>query len=87
VESFVKGTFRSFDPTTARLFAKIASYTVVTIASLAAIAELGIASQFIMILFMGVVFAFALGAGLALGLGGQDTVKKVLSDWYKRREK
>lgn len=84
VESFVKGTLRNFDIHTARLFAKIASYMVVTIATLAAVSELGIASQFLTILFVGVVFAFSLGAGLAIGLGGQDTVRKIMSDWYKR---
>ena len=84
VESFIKGSMRSFDVYTARLFAKVASYMVVIVAVLAAVAELGIASEFIRILFFGVIFAFALGGGLALGLGGQHTVKKMLEDWYKR---
>jgi len=84
VEGVVKGTLRSFDVSTVRLFAKMASYLVVTIASLAAVAELGIASEFLTILFGGVVFAFSLGSGLAIGLGGQDTVRRILADWYKR---
>lgn len=87
VESVVKGAMRSIDLNSGRLFAKIASYVVVVVASLAAIAELGIASEFIKILFFGVIFAFALGTGLALGLGGQDLIRKILNDWYKRSMK
>jgi hypothetical protein len=86
-ETFVKGTLRSLDPHSARLFAKIASYLVVTVGGLAAVAELGIASQFILILFVGVVFAVSLGAGLALGLGGRNTVEKMLNNWQKQVEK
>jgi hypothetical protein len=84
VETLVKGTLKSLDAHSARLFAKVASYLVVSVAALAAIAELGIASQFITILFMGVVGAFTIGVGLAVGLGGQDTVRKILDNWYKR---
>jgi hypothetical protein len=84
VESVIKGTLRSFDAHSARLFAKVASYVVVAITTLAAIAELGIAKEFILILFIGVVSSLALGVGLALGLGGKDTVSKILDSWYKR---
>jgi hypothetical protein len=84
VESVVKGTLRGFDVTTVRLFAKVASYMVVIVSTLAAVAELGIASQFITILFMGVVFSFSLGSALAQGLGGQEIVKNILGEWYKR---
>ncbi len=86
VESMVKGSLRSFDLTTVRLIAKLASYLALTVASLAAVAELGIASEFLTILFGGVVFSFALGLALAIGLGGQDTVRVILADWYKRTQ-
>lgn len=86
-ETFVKGSLRGLDVQSARLFAKIASYLVVTIGGLAAVAELGIASQFILILFIGVVAAFSLGSGLALGLGGKTTVEKMLNNWQKTGEK
>lgn len=84
VESVVKGAMRTVDLNSGRLFAKVASYVVVAIAALAAISELGIASDFIRILFFGIVFAIALGMGLALGLGGQDLVREILHDWHKR---
>jgi hypothetical protein len=40
-----------------------------------------------LILFVGVVFAVSLGAGLALGLGGRNTVEKMLNNWQKQVEK
>lgn len=82
-ESLVKGAIKSIDGKSSRLLGKVASYMVVTIAVMAAISELGIASDFIMILFVGFVGLLTLGFGLALGLGGQDVVRKILNTWYE----
>lgn len=84
VESVVKGSIKSIDGKSARLIGKISSYLVMTIAVLAAVSELGIASEFIMILFVGFVATVSLGAGLALGLGGKDVVAKMLGGWYEK---
>ena len=83
VESFVKGALKTIDASSSRFFGKIASYLVVVVALMAAIAELGIANEFILILFVGLVFALSLGLGLALGIGGQDLVRELLKKWYK----
>lgn len=83
VEGVVKGALASVDLKTARLMGKIASYTVVTITTLAAFSELKIASSFINILFIGFVAMLALGFGLAIGLGAKDVIGAALSDWYK----
>jgi hypothetical protein len=87
VESVVKGMLNASDPQSARVFAKFSSYVVITVTLLAAVSELGIASEFIRLLFMGVVFAGALGIGLATGLGAQDIVKKMSVRWYDRLQK
>lgn len=87
VEGLVKGSVRSIDPKTGRIMGKIASYLVVTVGILIGISELGIASEFILILFVGFVGAVSLGLGLALGLGGQDLVKKLLEAYYKENIK
>ena len=63
--------------------AKVSSYLVMTLSVMAAISELGIASEFIMILFIGMVSALALGVGLAVGLGGKDLVSRLLEKWYQ----
>lgn len=87
VESLVKGAIKSIDGKSSRLLGKISSYLVMTIAVLAAVSELGIASEFIMILFVGFVATISLGFGLALGLGGKDVVSRMLSEWYETTRK
>jgi ABC-type nitrate/sulfonate/bicarbonate transport system permease component len=51
---------------------------------MAAISELGIAQQFVMILFAGFVVAVSLAAGLAFGLGSKSTVERMMLEWYDR---
>lgn len=87
VESLVKGALASVDLQTSRLMGKIASYTVVTIAVLAAFSELKIAESFINTLFIGFVAMLALGFGLAIGLGAKDVVSQALGSWYKNLQK
>ncbi|MDH5533205.1 MAG: hypothetical protein OEX81_02120 [Candidatus Pacebacteria bacterium] len=87
VESLVKGSIKSIDPKTGRALGKISSYLVMTVGVLIGISEIGIASEFILILFVGFVGAVSLGLGLALGLGGQDLVKKLLDSYYKENIK
>ncbi|MDQ3008558.1 MAG: hypothetical protein M3Q81_03095 [bacterium] len=82
VESLVKAALRTIDGHSGRALGKVASYLVMAIAVLAAVSELGIASEFITILFVGFIAMVSLGMGLAIGLGGQDVVKKVLNRWY-----
>lgn len=84
VESVVKNALSSVDPATGRLMGKVSSYTVVVLATLAAISELGIAKFFINVLFVGFVAMLTLGVGLAFGLGAKDTINAMMSGWYKR---
>ena len=87
VEGLVKGSLSSIDLKTARLMGKVSSYTVVTIAILAALSELNIAASFINTLFIGFVSMLSLGFGLAIGLGAKDLVSKILGEWYKQIQK
>lgn len=87
VEALIKGALKTIDGSSSRLFGKVASYLVVTISVMAAISELGIANEFILILFVGLVTALSLGFGLALGLGGKELVQKLLDKWYKSLQK
>lgn len=87
IESLIKGSIRNIDPKTGRALGKISSYLVMTVGILIGISELGIASEFILILFIGFVGAISLGLGLALGLGGQDLIKKLLDSYYKENIK
>ncbi len=87
VESLVKGSIMSVDGKSARLLGKVSSYLVLIIVVLAAINELGIASEFIMVMFVGFIVMLSLGLGLAIGLGGQHLVKDIFSKWYKQTSK
>lgn len=87
LENVVKGAVRSFDQRSARLLGKVSSYLVMVVAVLAAVSELGIARDFILILFIGFVAMISLGFGLAIGLGGKELVGSLLSSWYKKMEK
>ncbi|HYD34501.1 MAG TPA: hypothetical protein VD999_00360 [Vitreimonas sp.] len=84
VESVVKASIKSIDGHASRLLGKVSSYMVITISVMAAISELGIARDFIMILFQGFIAMIALGFGLAIGLGGKDVVGKMLTSWYDK---
>ena len=86
VESVVKSMTRSFDPSSAILMGKLSSYVVIALTLLIVLSELGIAREFIMIMFVGLVSAFSLAFGLAVGLGGQYVVKDILASWYQKRE-
>jgi hypothetical protein len=82
VESLVKGSVRSMGMRQAIWLGKLASYLVICIAILSSLSELGIAREFITILFVGFISTLTLGFGLALGLGGKDTVSRILAKWY-----
>lgn len=82
LESLVKGAIKTVDGHNARLVGKFASYLTMIIFVLAAISELGIAEQFITILFIGFVATLTISTGLALGLGSKDVVNKAVTKWY-----
>lgn len=86
-EAFVKGLVKSVDPHTGRVFGKITSYLIIVLTSMAAISELGIAQQFILILFTGFVVAVSLALGLAFGLGSKTTVERIMIEWSDRMRK
>lgn len=87
LESVVKGSVRSIDGRYARLLGKFSSYMTLIIFALVAVSELGIAQEFIMILFVGLVTTVTISLGLAIGLGSKDIVHKVMDEWYTNLSK
>lgn len=83
-ERVVKQQVRRIFPDQALLGGTVASSSVIVLFSLMAIAELGIAQEFIFILFAAFVFTLALAFGLAFGLGGQDVVRDMLEGLVHR---
>ena len=64
--------------------AKVASVAVWSFAIVVAVNQLGIAETLVNTLFMAVVGALALAAGLAFGLGGRDTAGEIVRGIYQR---
>jgi hypothetical protein len=49
-----------------------------------AVNQIGVAKTLVNTLFMGLVGALALAIGLAFGLGGRDTAREIVDNWYNR---
>lgn len=69
--------------TNAPLLGRITRYAILAFAVLVAINQLGIATNLINTLFIGVVAAIALAFGLAFGLGGRDVASEITRQWYE----
>lgn len=87
VENFLTRTFKAAGAKIAKPLSLLAKSVIVLFVALAAVSELGIAQDFVLLLFAGIVFALSLGLGLALGLGTKDLVGKVVTNWYKKISK
>lgn len=68
------------------LFGRIAYYLVIAFAVMAALNQLQIAAELVQTLFMGIVFALSLGAGLAFGLGGKDAAARYIDRITKDKD-
>lgn len=69
----------------ADLLAKLATGLVIGFGVIVAISQLGIATVFVNALFVALVGAVALAAGLAFGLGAKETAAQIIRDWYGKR--
>lgn len=79
VADIVRGATASSRVGSPNLFANIARYAILGFAALIALEQLQIATALLNILFTAIVGATALAAGLAFGLGGQDTARRYLN--------
>jgi hypothetical protein len=66
------------------LLATIARVAVWGFGIVVAVNQIGVAQTLVNTLFMGLVGAVALAAGLAFGLGGRETAAQILQGWYRR---
>ncbi len=66
------------------MLGRIAEIAVIAFAVLIAVNQVGIATDLVNILFIGIVAALALALGLAFGLGGREVAGQVTQDWYDR---
>ncbi|MCA9367585.1 hypothetical protein KC887_04990 [Candidatus Kaiserbacteria bacterium] len=61
------------------LFGRLTYYMVIAFTVMAVLNQLKIADDLVRILFMGIVFALSLAAGLAFGLGGKEAAARYLN--------
>lgn len=66
------------------LLGRVAEVAVIAFGIVVALNQVGIASDLVNILFIGVVAALALGFGLAFGLGGRSVAERLTQDWYEK---
>ena len=74
----VSGTAHAANVPSAGILGAIAKYSIWIFAFIIALAQLGIAPEFMQILFTGLVAALALATGLAFGLGGRDAASRAI---------
>ncbi len=84
VFTLVKETSTAAKLTVSDFLANIARWSILVFTVMAALVQLRVATQLILILFMGIVSMFALAGGIAFGLGGQHKAKDVLDEIMKK---
>jgi Conserved TM helix len=82
VSGLVRGSTSQMGFTNPDLLASIAYYAIVVFAVMAAVDQLGIAETVVNTIFIGLVAMVVLAAGLAFGLGGQQTAAQITAGWY-----
>jgi hypothetical protein len=85
VAGVVRGATAEAGLSTSGALAGLARWAILMFAFLAALTQLRIAENMIFILFAAAVGMLALAGGLALGLGGVDTARGLLSGWTAGR--
>jgi hypothetical protein len=83
----VVGGAASFNSNIAQALGRLAQWSIVIFAVMAALTQLGVAANLIQILFTGLVAMIAVAGGIAFGLGGVDTAKEILAKLKKEFEK
>jgi hypothetical protein len=84
VGGLVRGSTSQMGFSNPELLGNIAYYAILVFAVIAAIDQLGIAETVVNTLFIGLVAMVVLAAGLAFGLGGQQTAAQITAGWYAK---
>ncbi len=74
----VTGSAKAANVRSANLLGSIAHYAIWIFALIIALSQLGIAPQFMQILFTGIIAMIAIGGGLAFGLGGKEAAARAI---------
>ena len=78
VQKVVVASSKAANITSANMLGSIAKYAIWIFAIIIALSELGIATYFMQVLFMGIVVMLAIAGGLAFGLGGKEAASHAI---------
>lgn len=81
----VSDTARAAGATTSAILGDVAKYSIWTVVTFTALAQLGVNTLFLDRLFTAIVVMVAVAGGLAFGLGGQNAAKDWIDGMRKRR--
>ncbi len=84
---FVTASARAANVASASFVGHVTRYAVWIFALLIVLEKLGIVAYFGQIFFGAIMFALALGFGLAFGLGGKDAAARALDRWNSKMDK
>jgi hypothetical protein len=79
-KDLLMGALRGAGSKNVEMYGKLTYALVLAFSIMAVLNQLRIADELVEILFMGIVFALSLGAGLAFGLGGRDAAGKYINN-------
>lgn len=80
MQKLVVVSSKAANVTSANMLGTITKYAIWIFAFIIALSELGIATYFMQVLFMGVIVMLAIAGGLAFGLGGKEAASKVIEN-------
>lgn len=87
VSEIVKNASKGLGGTSSNLLSTTARYALFFFTALVVLNQLGVAADLVRILFTGIVAMIAIAGGVAFGLGGQETAKKLLGELEKKVSK
>lgn len=84
---FVTATATGVGADLSNMIGEVARWAIIIFSLLAALNQLGVATDLIRIIFTGFVAMIAIAGGLAFGLGGRETAEKLLKGFFDRISK
>lgn len=79
MQKIVQASAKAANLASANMLGTITHYAIWIFAFIIALSELGIATYFMQVLFMGLIVMLALAGGLAFGLGGKEAATKAIA--------
>lgn len=83
MQKLVVASSKAANITSANMLGTVTKYAIWAFAIIIALSELGIATYFMQVLFMGIVVMLAIAGGLAFGLGGKEAAAKAIDSIQK----